>query len=111
VGADGHDDHVGCGGSPAKVVGEAQATRGDTVGDKLGEPGLVEGDAALTQGRQSTGIGIDTRDVVLPFGKARARDEPNVAQTDYGDTHSLFPPSAEASVLRLVRDDPDLPKE
>jgi hypothetical protein len=110
MGADRNDDHVGSRCGTAEIIGERQATAGDAVGDQLRKPRLVERDTPVAQRRQSTWIGIDASHVVLPLSEARTRDEPNVAQADYGDTHSLLPPSAEASVLRLVRGEPRPPQ-
>ena len=51
----------------------------------------MERHSAFPQGLEPARISVHAEDLVAPFGKARARHEPDVAQADYGDTHSHSP--------------------
>ena len=87
-----------------------QLARRDPVGDEFREPRLMERDPSLAQAAETASVGIDAQTLVLPLGQACTRDQPNVAQADYGDTHSSIPPSSpRPRWLRHPRQ-PDLPR-
>ena len=86
----------------ARVGAEAQPLAGDVALHDLGQPRLVDRQAAALEQGDLGGVDVEAIDVVAEIGEAGGGDEADVAGTDDRDFHGDAP-SAEAPCSKAER--------
>jgi hypothetical protein len=72
-----------------QVGGEAQAALAEVLSDQFLQPGLVDRDLAPLQVIDLGGVAVDAGYIDTEFGKARGRDETDVADTYDANVHRV----------------------
>src|SRR5471030_3525680 len=85
--ADRDEHRVAFGDRIGEIEAELEPARLRIVAHQLIEAGLVDRDLALLQAGDLVGILVDADDVVAELGKARARNQADIAGADHRDAH------------------------
>ncbi len=86
--ADGDEHRVRALDRLGEIGGEAEAPGGRVAGDDLVEARLVDRDLASLQARDLAVVLVDAGDFDAEFGKARARNQADIAGADDRNAHS-----------------------
>ena len=70
-----------------QVHGKGKASGGDVGGDELVEPGLENRHPPGAQRRDLARVLVDANHLMPEVGKARPRDQADIARSDHRDTH------------------------